>query len=403
MAKTNPYTSRQTAALAFDEEQAEGDVRPLLRPMRPRRADLAGGDGSPSAAVAFVDQAQGPRGRAVRQRRAAVQHGFWSWRRWTAFLLHTRAGRILLSLLVVVAAVLGLVAFRHVRSYLERDPHFRIQSSAQIQIDGNTQLTRADLLSVFGADIGRNIFFVPLAARQAQLERVPWVAHATVMRLLPNALRVSVVERVPVAFVRLGNTVELIDGSGIVLHLPPAALAARHYSFPVVTGFAAEDSTEVRAERMQLYQRCVSELDAPAATNAAPLSAQLSEVDLSDLGDVRAVVPAAGSDILLHLGDGDFLKRYRSYQAHQAEWRQQYPHLAAVDLRYDRQVILKMADGSEDEASSVDHGNSLTPAPAVRHEPAPAHRSGPAPPPHKAGPAARHTAGHGAAHGWRPR
>jgi cell division protein FtsQ len=44
----------------------------------------------------------------------------------------------------------------------------------------------------------------------------------------------------------------------------------------------------------------------------------------------------------VHFGDSDFLTRYRSYQQHLAEWRQQYPHLSSVDMRYENQVVLDM-------------------------------------------------------------
>ncbi len=60
------------------------------------------------------------------------------------------------------------------------------------------------MLPVFGEDIGRNIFFVPFSERRKQLEQIPWIEHATVMRLLPDQIRISVVERKPVAFLRQG-------------------------------------------------------------------------------------------------------------------------------------------------------------------------------------------------------
>ncbi len=90
-----------------------------------------------------------------------------------------------------------------------------IPSSSSIEIVGNAHLTRAQLLSVFGEDVERNIFSVPLVQRRAELESLPWVAHATVMRLLPNRMRVSIVERVPVAFVRQGSHIGLVDAGGV--------------------------------------------------------------------------------------------------------------------------------------------------------------------------------------------
>ena len=84
-------------------------------------------------------------------------------------------------------------------------------------------MTKAQLLSIFGGDVERNIFTVSLAERRAELERLPWVEHATVMRLLPDRLRVSIVERTPVAFVRQGNHIGLVDGSGVLLDMPADA------------------------------------------------------------------------------------------------------------------------------------------------------------------------------------
>ena len=181
---------------------------------------------------------------------------------------------------VFAIGVLLLLAIG-IRNFFRDDPRFRIATSSSIQIMGNSQVTRPELLSVFGSDLGRNIFFIPLRPRRAALEELPWVEHATVMRLLPDQLRVAIVERTPIAFVRHGNTIGLVDAHGVLLHLPPAAMAAKHYSFPVVTGISAKDPLPVRAARMHLYQQFISDLD----SGGTKVSTQLSEVDLSDPED----------------------------------------------------------------------------------------------------------------------
>jgi cell division protein FtsQ len=177
------------------------------------------------------------------------------------------------------------------------------------------------------------------------LEKLPWVEHAAVMRLLPNQIRVSIVERVPIAFVKTGTTVRLIDATGALLTLSPSMIAAKHYSFPVVTGIQADDPPELRAARMHLYSQFISSLD----SGGGNVSAKLSEVDLSDPEDIRAILPSSGSDILVHFGDSNFLNRYQRYQKHLDEWLRQYPKLASVDLRYENQIVLGMSkDGLSD-------------------------------------------------------
>ena len=229
------------------------------------------------------------------------------------------------------------------RNYLERDARFRITGSGDIQATGLSEVSRAGILPVFGSDIGRNIFFVPLVQRRMQLERIPWIERATVMRLLPDQIRVAVVERQPVAFARDGSKIELVDAEGVLLPMSAAAMARHHYSFPVLAGIDPGDSAEARRTRMAVYLRLMQELD----STGHHYSQQISEIDLTDPEDARVIMPAQGRDILAHFGEDRFLERYERYQSHIAEWRAQYPNLAAVDLRYDQQVVLQMASGKE--------------------------------------------------------
>ena len=251
------------------------------------------------------------------------------------------AGRVFLIIGALV--VLGglTTAGLMLRRYLERDARFRIAGTSDIQTTGLNEVPRAQMLSVFGEDIGRNIFFVPLSERRKELEKIPWIERATVMRLLPDRIRVAVVERQPVAFTRAGQQIGLVDANGVLLTMSAHTMAERHYSFPVLTGIDPGDKAESRKARMALYLRLMAELDAGGKHN----SEQISEIDLTDPEDARVLMPEQGADILAHFGEDHFLERYQRYQAHIAEWRQQYPHLASVDLRYEQQVVLQMASG----------------------------------------------------------
>ncbi|HXS77407.1 MAG TPA: FtsQ-type POTRA domain-containing protein [Terracidiphilus sp.] len=261
----------------------------------------------------------------------------------------TRLGRTLLaSAAIAVFSVVTICAYA-LTNFLERDARFRIAGTTNIQASGLAQVSRAEMLPVFGEDIGRNIFFVPLKERRKQLEQIPWIEHATVMRLLPDQIRISVVERKPIAFVRLGSQVELIDANGVLLTEPPAMLAQHHYSFPVVTGIDSHDPISGRRARMEVYQRLVSELD----SNGKHMSDQISEIDLRDPEDARVLMPEQGTDILAHFGGDHFLERFQRYKAHISEWRQQYPKLAEVDLRYNQQVVLQMTDGAHSSPAQI--------------------------------------------------
>jgi cell division protein FtsQ len=268
-------------------------------------------------------------------------------RRW--WKPRTNFGKILLGtcMFIVVAGLVTLGIL--VRHFLTRDPHFRVPGAASIQSSGLSEVNRADILPVFGADIGRNIFFVPLHERRKQLESIPWVQQATVMRFLPNRLSVNIIERTPVAFVRQGQKVELADADGVILSMPPSMMAQHHYSFPVVTGINAKDPPSVRRARMAVYQRFVAELD----QYDRHLSGQISEIDLSDPEDLRAMMPEQGADILAHFGESQFLARLQTYKSHIAQWRQSYPKLIGVDLRYTDEIPLEMSSDSGDSATAI--------------------------------------------------
>lgn len=266
-------------------------------------------------------------------------------------------GRVFSAVAFLALAGIAVAAFLAVRSFFLRDPRFTVASSSAIESTGNVHVGRSQLLSVFGEDVERNIFKVPLAARRSELESLPWVQHATVMRLLPNRIRVLIVERTPVAFTRQGSQIGMVDASGVLLDMPPDAPGDPHYSFPVVTGMAANDPLSTRAARMRIYAAFTGDLD----STGEHISEKLSEVDLSNPEDVKALIPEGPADILVHFGETDFLARYRRFEAHLHEWLTDHPRLASVDMRYQRQVVLEMKPESQSQSVAA---NTAATAPA---------------------------------------
>jgi cell division protein FtsQ len=237
------------------------------------------------------------------------------------------------ALAVVVFIILGAFA-ASLYSYGKHSWRFRIDSSDQIEISGAEHVTKAQVMEVMGGDIGRNIFFIPLAQRKVQLEQIPWVESASVMRFVPNRLGVEIHERTPVAFARIGSRISLIDAGGTVMELAPNG--KKKYSFPVIAGMNSGEPLSTRSARMKNYNELVRQLDAGGAS----YSRELSEVDLNDPEDVKVVVADPNGEVLVHLGSGNYLQRYKTYITHVQQWRQQFDKLESVDLRYDGQIIV---------------------------------------------------------------
>jgi len=237
------------------------------------------------------------------------------------------------ALALVTFAMLGAAGLDLYR-YGERSWRFRVDSSDQIEVTGAEHVAHAHIMEVMGEDIGRNIFFVPLAQRKLQLEQIPWVESASVMRFVPNRLRIEIHERTPVAFARVGSHISLIDAGGTLMELGPGG--KHKYSFAVIAGMNAGEPLSTRAARMKSYNELVRELD----SSGAHYSQGLSEVDLTDTEDVKVLAADANGEVLVHLGSGNYLQRYKTYVTHVQQWRQQFDKLESVDLRYDGQIIV---------------------------------------------------------------
>jgi len=234
----------------------------------------------------------------------------------------------------VAVGTLGVAAIGAIAlyNYGEHSWRFRIESSDNIEVTGMQNVSKPQIMEEMGADIGRNIFFIPLSQQKAQLEQIPWVESASVMRFVPNRLKVEIHERTPVAFARVGPRIALIDAGGTVMELPQK----HKYSFPVILGMNPGEPLSTRVPRMKAYNALVAELD----SSGAHYSQDLSEVDLGDLENLKVRVNDPAGDVLVELGSFDYLKRYTTYVSHVKEWRQQFQKLESVNLRYDNQVIV---------------------------------------------------------------
>ncbi len=237
------------------------------------------------------------------------------------------------ALTALLLAMVG-VAAAGLYSYGKHSWRFRIDSSDHIEITGAQHVTKSQIMEVMGGDIGRNIFFIPLAQRKLQLEQIPWVESASVMRFVPNRLGVEIHERTPVAFARMGSRISLIDAGGTLMEL--TLNGKRKYSFPVIAGMNSGEPLSTRSARMKNYNELVQQLDADGAS----YSRELSEVDLTDPEDVKVVAADPNGEVLVHLGSGNYLQRYKTYVTHVQQWRQQFDKLESVDLRYDGQIIV---------------------------------------------------------------
>ena len=221
--------------------------------------------------------------------------------------------------------------------FLLHSPKVLLLKPDQVEVTGNHIVARDAVLAPFYKDRGRSVLRIPLDSRRSEIEQISWVQTASVERILPNRIRVDVSERTPIAFVRNGSELSLIDEFGVILDRPQE----EDLHFPIVTGIADSMPRVEREKRMQTYQEFMRDAGLVRSGSAD----FVSEVDLANPHDLRVVmaglpglnVPQA---ITLHFGSGEFTGKYRMLMENFAQWQSNAGCVQSVDLQYARQVVL---------------------------------------------------------------
>jgi cell division protein FtsQ len=249
----------------------------------------------------------------------------------------------------VIALATAATSYALVR-YLLVSPEMALIHSDQVQVAGNQYVPRGRVLEIFAADRNRSVLRIPLNERRRQLETIPWVEQATVRRALPNRIEVEIAERTPIAFLRDGNNLALVDVHGVILDRPLKA----NFHFPVITGIGADMPIEDRELRMQMFAGFSQQVE---SARAGAMD-QVSEVDLTEAKDLRATISglqvvntsagAAANDawgnadapIVVHFGDSDFQSKYLTVLNDIGQWRAAAGRVESVDLRFSGEAVV---------------------------------------------------------------
>ena len=253
---------------------------------------------------------------------------------------------------VTVWAGAGLAAagFAYmVGHFLIASPEMALIHPDQIQISATHYVIPKNVREIFLADRNHSVLRIPLDERRRQIETLPWVEQATVRRALPNTIEVDIAERTPIAFLRDGNQMDLVDVHGVILPRPLKG----DFHFPVITGMDANMPIEDREQRMKLF----AGFTLAAEQARAGSMDKVSEVDLTEAKDLRATISGlqvgsalngspddqwAGSDapILVHFGDSDFENKFFTVLNDIGEWRAKAGRIESVDLRFSGEAVV---------------------------------------------------------------
>ena len=230
---------------------------------------------------------------------------------------------------------------KQVNSFLITDPRFELTcperqpSCANLEIRGAVYTSRARIQNVFASDFGSSVYKIPLAERRRRLLAVDWVSTATLSRIWPNKLVVTITERHPVAFAKLpiGLTgryrFELIDAQGVLLSIPSRV----RFHLPVLSGVNEDQTENDRRMRVEAMEHLLDDL--------GPDAKDVSEVNAASTIDMRVVTEIDRHAVELWIGDQHYRARYKHFVDNYEEIRRHNEQASVFDLRLDDRILAR--------------------------------------------------------------
>ena len=259
-------------------------------------------------------------------------------------------GKIALWSVIGFAILIPLAYFSfRLGQYARSSERFDVTSPNDVTLEGNRYATRDEILNAVGlpppgSRITANVFVLSLDEMRNRVEAIPWVKSATVTRAFPHRIVVRVVERQPIAYVNVHGGLKLVDADGVILEKPERG----DFTFPVIAGLDAASDDADRRSRIAMFQDLMQQL----SQDPSPSGWLVSEVDLSDADDLKAVLVQGDDSILVHFGHEQFGERFHDFQSLLPEMRKTNPRIGSVDLRYRNQVVVSSPSASGKGAHS---------------------------------------------------
>lgn len=251
------------------------------------------------------------------------------------FSMYTLAG--------VTAVAVVILTWNQIERFLITDPRFVLAASEDdpqpgVKLTGVHHASTDRIHDLFQRDSGRSVYRFPLEERRRNLLAVEWVKDATVSRVWPNQIAVSITERQPVAFVLLPRRGEtpamLVDEDGVLLPLRESG----KFRLPVVRGLRTDQTEEDRRSRIRRMLKLQSEIGEHID--------RISEIDIANADNLKVTYPLSDRAIILYLGHNHYAIRLKKFLENMDEIRRRLPNARALDLRLeDRITAVKDGEG----------------------------------------------------------
>jgi cell division protein FtsQ len=245
--------------------------------------------------------------------------------------------RLLVVLLLVTTPLL-------VMWWLATAPSFALREVRPVESpEGPLRRVPADFIETrLEPLLGVNLFRLSLEEVQRRLDH-PWVAGVAVGKELPGALRVTLVERQPVALAEAAEGFWYLDAEG-----HPIARCCETEAPPSLLRVAGARSPKDFAGALQVA--------AEARGLGLPWSENLQRVEVLGVDNYRLDLPALPFALLVRAGSLEGKVEYLTLLFPELVAR--YQSIEAVDLRFRERVVVRPGEPAEPSISPVPDGQT---------------------------------------------
>lgn len=175
-----------------------------------------------------------------------------------------------------------------------------------VEIRGLSRASKTEIENIVSRQAApTGVWNADLAVIKSEVEKLTFVKTVAVSRVLPDSVRINIVERSPSAIVSLESGEFWVDEEAVLLgkvgekdERPPFVLKGWDES----KSLKAIDENK---ERVKIYLKMIQEWQ------DFELAKRVTEVDLKDLQETQAVVQDSGEKVRILLGNENFGKRLR--------------------------------------------------------------------------------------------
>lgn len=261
----------------------------------------------------------------------------------------------------VVVPVLVLLACQSAVHHVLESPLLMFQPSRGVTVSGNHVVSSADVVNAIGLGSARQSLPVPmfrigLAGVRRRVQAIPWIKSATISRIFPDRLLVTVTERTPIAYANIDGRIDLVDQDGVLLDMRQGKATP----LPVVYGLDGAGDPSKRKQQLVPFEAFIG--SARGVLEACGWS--VSEVDVSNPDDLRLLLVKDHGTILAHFGSRDYGARASAFATAVPRILARNPKIDSVDLRYRGEVVV-VPVSAPSSAATIPDGQARIAAPGL--------------------------------------